>query len=68
MDDDTEDVLVVQESEAAHLRRIAWLAGEFYDACRASRLPDDLSVALVTDWHRSILDPDYDWAADTDDD
>jgi len=54
MDDTTEE----QEAEAAHLRRIAWLAGEFWDACRASRLPDPLSDALVQDWHRSILDPD----------
>jgi len=54
MDDHSEE----QEAEAQHLRRIAWLAGEFYDACRASRLPDALSDALVQDWHRSILDPD----------
>jgi hypothetical protein len=57
-----------QEAEAQHLRRIAWLAGEFYDACRAARLPDDLGSALVTEWHRSILDPDYEWSADGDDD
>jgi len=62
-----DDEQIVQEGEAQHLRRIAWLCGEFYDACRAARLPDDLSVALVTDWHRSILDPDYEWSEPEDD-
>ena len=47
-----------QEAEAQHLRKIAWLAGEFYEACRLARLPDTLADALVQDWHRSILDPD----------
>ena len=63
MDDQSEE----QEAEAQHLRRIAWLAGEFYDACRAARLPDALSDALVQDWHRSILDPDAIVAWDDDD-
>ena len=52
------DLSEEQEAEAAHLRRIAWLAGEYWDACRAARLPDSLSESLVTAWHQSVLDPD----------
>jgi len=61
------DLSEEQEAEAAHLRRIAWLAGEFFDACRAARLSDSLSEALVTAWHQSVLDPDnvdVEWDAD----
>ena len=52
------DSLAADEALAAELRQIAALAGEFYDACKAARLPDDLACQLVSDWHQNWIGAD----------
>lgn len=44
------------EQAAAELRKTAAMLGEFWDALRAARLPDDLSVAVVSAWYQAFLD------------
>ena len=42
------------EQQAENLRQWAALAGEYWDALKAARLPDDLAVQLVVDWHWAL--------------
>lgn len=49
------DRIAADQEEAAHLRQIAALAGEFYMALRAMQLPDELVALLVQDWHYNYI-------------
>lgn len=51
MADDLEGVTEEQEAVAAGLRQHAWLASEFFKACRLAGLPDDIARELVLDWN-----------------
>lgn len=58
--------LAADEEVAASLRQVAYLASEFYGACRSCGLPDHLAAELVRDWHASMLDNDILWEGDFD--
>lgn len=59
MADDLEAITEEQQEQAATLRRVAWLAGEFYASLR-SVLPDALAHDMVRDWFNQPTDEDDD--------
>ena len=44
-----------------HLRQVAALLAEFYDACKAAGLPDSLTATVVRDWHLQYISDGVAW-------
>lgn len=52
------------EAETAPLVQMAWKLGEFWKACRAAGLPDDLSHEVVMEWYASQVEEPVAWRDD----
>lgn len=49
-----EELAAEQERSAEDLRRDAYLCGEFWDALKAAKIPDDLAGDLARYWYAGL--------------